>query len=554
MSKQGIRILLTTIVSALLSLLAVQVMNLPDLLTPKEAAAVLFTCIVTLALLYRAVIKPQIVFSHQIAHRLTHNSEEHDRGRHPLPDYLQAEMQRIDEQLAVYAQLKARLSEHGGRIAIAAAEMSYAADQMKTKIHDEVADTNQIVASANQIHDTVEHMVNQTQEASRAASEAKTINSHGKKAVDETIPQMEGTRQQVNTNAELIAQLEAKSEEIKAVTGVISDIAEQTNLLALNAAIEAARAGEQGRGFAVVADEVRALAAKTSGATQQIGETVNQINLEIKNAVNNSQQLTVTIDHGVQMTQKISTHLNDIYDRSEEIEHSINTIASSVQENSQNIRHISSIVQETSKRLQLTEHEIASIAERSLSLSETAEKIYEAFGNSELGELHDKAKKEATDAAAAIGHLLSEAIKKGMLSEDQVFDKNYQPIKGTSPTKYSTSYDTFSDQNFPAIQEPILERNSDFAYAGAVDVNGYFPTHNKRFCQPLSGDYAKDLLQNRTKRIFNDRTGARCGANTQPFLLQTYKRDTGEVMHDLSVPVYVNGRHWGGFRIGYRSQ
>ena len=61
------------------------------------------------------------------------------------------------------------------------------------------------------------------------------------------------------------------------------------------------------------------------------------------------------------------------------------------------------------------------------------------------------------------------------------------------------------------------------------------------------------MVNNRTKRIFSDRTGARCGSNTKPFLLQTYKRDTGEVMHDLSVPIHVDGKHWGGFRIGYRS-
>ena len=91
------------------------------------------------------------------------------------------------------------------------------------------------------------------------------------------------------------------------------------------------------------------------------------------------------------------------------------------------------------------------------------------------------------------------------------------------------------------------------AYAGAVDNNGYFPTHNRKFSQPLTGDYDRDLANNRTKRIFGDRTGSRCGSNTDAFLLQTYKRDTGEVMHDLSVPIRVNGRHWGGFRIGYRS-
>ena len=83
--------------------------------------------------------------------------------------------------------------------------------------------------------------------------------------------------------------------------------------------------------------------------------------------------------------------------------------------------------------------------------------------------------------------------------------------------------------------------------------NGYFPTHNRKFSQALTGDYEKDLANNRTKRIFSDRTGSRCGSHTDAFLLQTYKRDTGEVMHDMSIPIYVNGRHWGGFRVGYRS-
>jgi methyl-accepting chemotaxis protein len=119
--------------------------------------------------------------------------------------------------------------------------------------------------------------------------------------------------------------------------------------------------------------------------------------------------------------------------------------------------------------------------------------------------------------------------------------------------KYSTDFDGFTDEVLPMIQEPILERHAFIAYAGAVDNNGYFPTHNKRYSQPLTGDYKADLVNNRTKRIFSDRTGLRCGNNTRPFLLQTYKRDTGEVMHDLSVPIIVHGKHWGGFRIGYQS-
>jgi methyl-accepting chemotaxis protein len=85
----------------------------------------------------------------------------------------------------------------------------------------------------------------------------------------------------------------------------------------------------------------------------------------------------------------------------------------------------------------------------------------------------------------------------------------------------------------------------------ATDANGYVPTHNNKFSHAQTGDYEIDLAKSRTKRIFSDRVGKRCGSHTSPFLLQTYKRDTGEVMHDLSVPIFVNAKHWGGVRVGY---
>ena len=91
-------------------------------------------------------------------------------------------------------------------------------------------------------------------------------------------------------------------------------------------------------------------------------------------------------------------------------------------------------------------------------------------------------------------------------------------------------------------------------YAIACDQGGYVPTHNRKFSQPLTGDEKVDFVNNRTKRMFDDPVGKRCGDHTQPFLLQTYRRDTGEIMHDISAPVMVKGRHWGGFRIGYKTE
>lgn len=143
-------------------------------------------------------------------------------------------------------------------------------------------------------------------------------------------------------------------------------------------------------------------------------------------------------------------------------------------------------------------------------------------------------------------------MAEGKFTEQQLFSPQYRPIAATEPPKYNTAFDGFTDKHFPALQEPILERHREVIYAGAVDKKGYFPTHNQRFCQPLTGDRERDMLQNRTKRLFNDPTGIRCGQHTEPVLLQTYKRDTGEVMHDLSVPIYVKGKHWGGFRIASR--
>ena len=91
-------------------------------------------------------------------------------------------------------------------------------------------------------------------------------------------------------------------------------------------------------------------------------------------------------------------------------------------------------------------------------------------------------------------------------------------------------------------------------YAGAVDIKDYFPTHNKCFSKSLTGNTIIDVINNRTKRIFDDPTGNRCDQHTNRFLLQTYKRDTGEIMLDVSAPTFIQGKHWGGFRMGFKAK
>ncbi len=159
----------------------------------------------------------------------------------------------------------------------------------------------------------------------------------------------------------------------------------------------------------------------------------------------------------------------------------------------------------------------------------------------------------ANDFARRCGETLERWIAKGEVSEERLFASLYYPIPKTDPPKFSTDWDKLSDRDVLPIEEAILARSPSIFFTVMVDRHGYLPTHDQRYSLPLTGNPASDLVNNRTKRIFNDRTGLAAARNEAPFLVQRYQRDTGETMVDLSVPLQVRGRHWGAVRIGYRA-
>ena len=150
--------------------------------------------------------------------------------------------------------------------------------------------------------------------------------------------------------------------------------------------------------------------------------------------------------------------------------------------------------------------------------------------------LHERMPEMAQKAALAIGKLLEEAVARGQTDLSRLFSDRYEPIANTRPQKHSTAFDALTDQLFPKVQEPLLENNPHVVYAIGCDRRGYVPTHNKCFSKALTGDYDTDFVGNRTKRIFDDPVGRKCGSHELPFLIQTYRRDTGEIMHDISSP------------------
>ncbi len=161
----------------------------------------------------------------------------------------------------------------------------------------------------------------------------------------------------------------------------------------------------------------------------------------------------------------------------------------------------------------------------------------------------------ARAAAARIGGFFEAEIRAGRTSLEDLMDTNYQPIPGSNPQQFMTRFVDVCDRVLPAEQEAMLEVHRGVIFSAAVDRNGFLPTHNRIYSKPQGADPVWNAANCRNRRMFNDRTGLAAGRNTEPYLLQSYLRDMGGgrhvMMQDLSAPIVVSGRHWGGLRVGY---
>jgi len=241
-------------------------------------------------------------------------------------------------------------------LASAASEIATSSEQMSRGANDQTEQVNQVSTAIEEMTATILQSSKNSNEATDASKNASDQATDGGQIVAETIQGMQKITQTVRESAESISKLAQSADQIGEIIGVIDEIADQTNLLALNAAIEAARAGEQGRGFAVVADEVRKLAERTGKATGEITEMIKGIQKQTDEAVHSMEAGIQEVDRGRELTDKAGNSLNEIVSMTQSVMNMIQQIATASEEQStaaeqisKNVEHITSVTRETAK-------------------------------------------------------------------------------------------------------------------------------------------------------------------------------------------------------------
>ncbi len=231
-----------------------------------------------------------------------------------------------------------------GQIATAAEQLSSVTAQTSAGVQNQRLETEQVVTAMHEMSATVQEVAQNAEQASLAAGEADRQARQGDLVVQDAVVQVGNLAVEVEQSTNAIEALHAESGRIGSVLEVIRAVAEQTNLLALNAAIEAARAGEQGRGFAVVADEVRALARRTHDSTEEIEGLIGNLQRVAKQAVEQMQSSRDLTQRTVELAQEAGAALGRITESVSTIEQMNQQIAAAAEEQSAVAENISESV------------------------------------------------------------------------------------------------------------------------------------------------------------------------------------------------------------------
>jgi methyl-accepting chemotaxis protein len=269
-------------------------------------------------------------------------------------------------------------------VAGAATEIAASSEQMATGMNEQSQQVSQISSAIEEMSASVIEVARKSVEAAQNATESGKVAQEGGTIVGQTVVGMRGINDAVTSSAVSVQELGKRGQQIGQIIEVINDIADQTNLLALNAAIEAARAGEHGRGFAVVADEVRKLADRTTKATEEIAQSIEAIQRETTEAVNRMNTGTQQVQTGVERASHAGQSLELIVTKARSVAEMIQSIAAAAEQQSSASEQISRNIESITAVTRQSSEGAGQAAAAATQLSAKAEQLQSIVGRFRL--------------------------------------------------------------------------------------------------------------------------------------------------------------------------
>jgi methyl-accepting chemotaxis protein len=336
---------------------------------------------------------------------------------------------------------------------------------------------------------------------------------------------------------------------------LITHIAREVNILALNVRIEAARAGAAGAGFSVIAEAIGTLARDSSAAADGISKSLTRVRVEAKAFATGAAAIIEDADKVVAEAKGVDQALTDIQQGISALDKIANSISSATHRVREAVSAYAPDIRMLETAVRQRGEDILQLGRLSTGLIDTSEEMVQRTiglgGSSREQVFIDRVRADA----AQLSRLLEDALAAGEIGQTALFSSDYRPIDGSDPQQLMAPFTTLTDRLFPQVQEAALGLSDRVVFCAAVDRNGYLPTHNRKFSQPQGSDPVWNAANCRNRRIFADRVGLKAGQSREPFLLQVYRRDMGggqfKIMMDVSAPIIVGGRHWGGLRLAF---
>lgn len=458
----------------------------------------------------------------------------------------------VREIAARFGKLSAEITDIAGRVG----DVTQQFDQQTAGLRRVVGAVEQVSQANNAIRQAAEGA---QVAASGVRNGLERVTKSVRLGLNAAQADIETLSQEAQSISQALAQAVGDAHKARASSDAIQSITREIQLLSINAGVEAARSGAAGKGFAVIAAAVKALAEQTREATAASAAQLDLLVKAVDAVARRSQENAQTAQRAQAGSQTISQQIGefDSFGRSVvELIGEIEAVSRPTRENAEACTKAGQDLAGLVSGVDASTDNLQQAGQRTEALVAISEGILGSIAASGVRTAQSELIATAMETAGTIGEMFEAALARGELSLADLFDEAYRPIPGSDPVQHMTRFVALTDRLLPPVQEELLTSNGRIVFCAAVDRNGFLPTHNRKYSQAQGSDPVWNNANCRNRRIFDDRTGLAAARNRKPFLLQSYRRDMGGgqflVMEDLSAPIMVKGRHWGAFRFGLK--